>query len=354
MTLAHLSDGSQQHVGRQPAAARHSDPTGGGRVEPPAGGRAALVVLDGYTLNPGDNPWDAVAGQGALTVYDRTPASLIVERARPADILLTNKTPLAAPTLAQLPALRFISVLATGYNIVDVVAARRRGIAVSNVPEYGTDSVAQHVFALLLELCHRTAAHSAAVHAGEWTASPDFCFWKAAPIELAGLTMGIVGFGRIGRRVAAVARAFGMQVLAAGRGSGPAGGVEGATVEDIFARSDVVSLHCPLTADNAGFVNRELLRRMKPTAFFINTARGGLVDEAALAAALNAGWLAGAGVDVVSVEPMRPDNPLLGARHCVITPHIAWASLAARRRLMAATARNVAAFLSDQPINVVN
>jgi glycerate dehydrogenase len=315
---------------------------------------ASLVVLDGYTLNPGDNPWDDLAGLGTLTVYDRTPESGLIERARPADILLTNKTPLAATALAQLPALRFIAVLATGYNIVDVVAARQRGIPVSNVPEYGTDSVAQHVFALLLELCHRVGEHSAAVHAGEWAAAPDFCFWKMPPVELAGLTMGIVGFGRIGRRVAALADAFGMHVIAAGRGTAPPHDVPRASVEELFACSDVVSLHCPLTADNAGFVNQRLLGRTKPSAFFINTARGGLVDEAALAAALNAGQLAGAAVDVVSIEPMRPDNPLLGARHCIITPHIAWASRAARRRLMAQTVRNVAAFLSGRPINVVN
>ncbi len=313
-----------------------------------------LVVLDGYTLNPGDNPWDEVAAQGSLTVYDRTPEALVIERALPAEILLTNKTPLTAPMLAQLPALRFISVLATGYNIVDVVAARQHGIPVSNVPEYGTDSVAQHVFALLLELGHRVAEHSTAVRAGEWTAAPDFCFWKAPPLELAGLTMGIVGFGRIGQRVAAVASAFGMHVIAAGRTHAPSTGVERASVEEVFARSDVVSLHCPLTTENSRFVNRALLRHMKPTAFFINTARGGLVDEAALAAALNADQLAGAAVDVVSVEPMRPDNPLLGVRNCFITPHLAWASLAARRRLMTQTAHNLAAFLAGRAINVVN
>jgi len=317
-------------------------------------GAATIVVLDGFTLNPGDNPWDAVAAQASLTVYDRTAEPLVVARARPADILLTNKTPLAAAALAQLPALRFIGVLATGYNIVDVVAARHRGIPVSNVPEYGTDSVAQHVFALLLELCHRVGEHNGAVHAGEWTASPDFCFWKAPPIELAGLTMGIIGCGRIGRRVAAMATAFGMRVIAAGHVQTPGDGVERAGVDAVFARSDVVSLHCPLTPENTGFVNRELLHRMKPTAFFINTARGGLVDEAALAAALNAGELAGAAIDVVSVEPLRVDNPLLDARNCIITPHLAWASLAARRRLMTQTARNIAAFLSGRPINVVN
>jgi glycerate dehydrogenase len=313
-----------------------------------------LVILDGYTLNPGDNPWDDLGRLGDLTVYDRTAEPLIIERARSADVALTNKTPLPAATLAALPALRFISVLATGYNIVDVIAARQRDIPVSNVPEYGTDSVAQHVFALLLELCHRVAEHSAAVHAGEWAASPDFCFWKAPPIELAGLTMGIIGFGRIGRRVAVLANAFRMHVIAAGLGAALAYEVPQMSVEEVFARSDVVSLHCPLSADNAGFVNRDLLRRMQSTAFFINTARGGLVDEAALAAALNAGELAGAAVDVVSVEPIGPDNPLLGASHCIITPHMAWGSLAARRRLMAETVRNVTAFLSGRSINLVN
>ncbi|HXQ24655.1 MAG TPA: D-2-hydroxyacid dehydrogenase [Candidatus Acidoferrales bacterium] len=305
-----------------------------------------IVVLDGYTLNPGDNPWDEVARLGELTVYERTPTEHIVPRARDADVILTNKTPLTAATLAQLPALRFISVLATGYNIVDTEAARRRGIPVSNVPEYGTDSVAQHVFALLLELCHHVGLHDSAVKSGEWTRSPDFCFWKSPPLELAGLTMGIIGFGRIGRRVGALAQALGMRVVTAGRGM--------ADFWKVFSAADVVSLHCPLTSENAGFVNRELLQRMKPSAFFVNTARGGLVDERALAEALNAGVLAGAAVDVVAVEPMRADNPLLTARNCVITPHIAWASLAARRRLMATTVQNVAAFLAGQPINVVN
>jgi glycerate dehydrogenase len=305
-----------------------------------------IVVLDGYTLNPGDNPWDELARLATLIVYDRTAAADIVPRARDAEIVLTNKTPLTAETLAQLPQLRFISVLATGHNIVDGAAARARGIPVSNVPEYGTDSVAQHVFALLLELCHHVGLHDAAVKSGEWSRSPDFCFWKSPPSELAGLTMGIIGCGRIGRRVGALARAFGMQVLAAGRSLRDSA--------DVFARADVVSLHCPLTADNVAFVNRDLLRTMKPSAFFINTARGGLVDEHALADALNEGRLAGAAVDVVSVEPIRPDNPLLTARHCLITPHMAWGSRAARRRLMAATVKNVEAFLAGRPINVVN
>jgi glycerate dehydrogenase len=316
-----------------------------------------MVVLDGYTLNPGDNPWDALARLGKLTVYDRTPAEHIVPRAQSAAIVLTNKTPLSAATLAQLPALRFIAVLATGYNVVDVAAARARGIPVSNVPEYGTDSVAQHVFALVLELCQRVGDHNAAVHAGEWSTTPDFCFWKASPIELAGLTMGIVGFGRIGRRVGELAHAFGMRVLAAGgsRREPPAyQPFAWCTIPELFSEADVVSLHCPLTADNAAFVNRALLARMKSTAFLINTARGGLVDETALAHALESGVLAGAAVDVVSQESIRPGNPLLAARNCLITPHMAWGSLAARRRLMAAAVQNVEAFLAGQPINVVN
>lgn len=316
-----------------------------------------IVVLDGYAVNPGDNPWDALARLGDLTVYDRTPAEHILARAADTDVLLVNKVPLTAAILAHLADLRFISVLATGYNVVDVGAARSRGISVSNVPEYGTDSVAQHVFALLLELCHRVSAHHAAVEAGGWAAAPDFCFWKAPLIELAGRTMGIVGFGRIGRRVGEIAHAFGMRVIAAGGTGGTVPGYEPFAWKDIatvFSAADVVSLHCPLTEANARFVNRELLSRMQPPAFLINTARGQLIDEHALADALNAGQLAGAGLDVVAAEPMRPDNPLLHARNCVITPHMAWGSLAARRRLMAATVANVEAFLHGRPINVVN
>jgi glycerate dehydrogenase len=308
-----------------------------------------IVVLDGHTLNPGDNPWGPVARFGHLTVFDRTPPALVVERARDAEIVLTNKTRVDGATLAALPALRFVAVLATGYDVVDVREARQRGIPVSNVPEYGTDSVAQHTFALLLELCNRTALNATAVAAGEWSRAPDFSFWKAPLVELSGLTMGIVGSGRIGRRVAEIARAFGMQVLTAS--ARPA---ERAKLAGLFEGADVVSLHCPLTAENAGFVDRVLLARMKPTAFLLNTARGGLVDEAALRAALQAGKLAGAGFDVASREPLEPSNPLFGAPNLVLTPHLAWASLAARRRLMETTARNVEAFLAGAPINVVN
>jgi glycerate dehydrogenase len=316
-----------------------------------------IVVLDGYTLNPGDNPWDPVARLGELIVHDRTPPGEVVARAAGAEIVLTNKTVLGADAIAALPRLRFIAVLATGYNVVDVAAARRRGIAVSNVPEYGTNSVAQHTLALLLELCHRTGDHARAVAAGAWTRAPDFCFWLAPPLELAGLTMGIVGFGRIGRRVAALVRALGMRVIAAGSGRGGEPHDEDVawrSIPELFAEADVISLHCPLTADNAGFVDRALLARVKPTARLINTARGGLIDEAALAEALAAGRLAAAAVDVLSSEPPRPDNPLLSASNCIVTPHIAWASLAARRALTAATARNIAAFLAGSPINVVN
>ena len=313
-------------------------------------------MLDGFTLNPGDNPWVGLERLGALAVYDRTPPELVVPRARTADIVLTNKARLPAVVLAQLPALRFVAVLATGYDVVDVGAARARGIPVSNVPEYGTASVAQYVFALLLELCAHVGVHDAAVHDGEWSRAADFCFWKRPLVELAGQTMGLVGLGRIGQAVGAIAHAFGMQVLAAtgSRRAMPPFPCERVEVPALFARADVVSLHCPLTPANAHFVNRALLAHMKPTAFLINTARGGLVNEHDLAAALNGGQIAGAAVDVVSAEPVRPDNPLLGARNCIITPHIAWASLAARQRLMATTVHNVEAFLAGKPIHVVN
>jgi glycerate dehydrogenase len=315
------------------------------------------VVLDGYTLNPGDNPWDGVAALGKLTVHDRTPAAQILERSRDADIIFTNKTPLTAETLEKLPKLRFIAVLATGYNIVDVAAARKRGIPVSNVPIYGTDSVAQYVFALVLELCHHVARHDAAIRAGEWSKRGDFCFWQTPLIELAGMKMGIVGFGRIGRRVGEIAHAMGMQVLAADvyRGDAPTyKPFAWKETPELFAEADVVSLHSPQTAENTGFVNKALLEKMKPTAFLINTARGGLVNENDLADALNGGRLGGAALDVVSREPILPENPVLHAKNCLLTPHMAWGTLAGRRRLMATTVENVKAFLAGKPTNVVN
>jgi glycerate dehydrogenase len=316
-----------------------------------------IVVLDGYTLNPGDNPWAALARCGELTVYDRTPPDQVIGRAAEADIVLTNKTVLTAETIAALPRVRFIAVLATGYNVVDIDAARRREIPVSNVPHYGDRSVAQHTIALLLDLCHRVGDHARAVGAGAWTRAPDFSFWHASPIELAGRTIGIVGMGRIGRRVAALADAFGMRVIAHSRSRRDAPSYSGfawRTIEELFAEADVISLHCPLTADNARFVDRALLAQVKPTALLLNTARGGLIDEGALADALASGRLAGAALDVLSHEPPPADNPLLAAPNCVVTPHIAWASLAARRTLMAETVRNVEAFLAGTPINVVN
>lgn len=317
-----------------------------------------IVVLDGHTMNPGDNPWDELAKLGRLDVYDRSSPSEIRERARGAEVLVTNKAPLDAATISALPELRFIAVTATGYNVVDTAAAADRGIPVSNVPEYGTDSVAQFTMALVLELASRVGEHDRAVRAGEWTASPDFCFWHTSPVELAGLTMGVVGFGAIGRRVAALAHAFGMSVLASGRPGGTRTSPDfepfaWCEVDELFARADVVSLHCPLTPENAGLVDAERLGRMKPTAFFVNTARGGLVDEAALADALNRGVIAGAGVDVASTEPIAAANPLLSARGCLVTPHMAWGTLAARRRLMETTVRNVEAFRAGRPINVV-
>lgn len=316
-----------------------------------------IVVLDGYTLNPGDNPWHEVEKLGDFSVHDRTPANQIVERSKDANIILTNKTLLTTETLGQLPNLQFISVLATGYNVVDVKAARGRGVPVSNVPIYGTDSVAQFVVALLLQYCHNVSLHQQAVKDGAWAEAGDFCFWNTPLIELAGKKMGIVGFGRIGRRVGELAHALGMEVLAYDvyQGEPPDyGPFSWKDVRELFAEADVVSMHAPQTAENTEMVNKDLLSVMKPTAFLINTARGGLVHEADLAEALNNGQIAGAAVDVVSKEPIEESNPLFSAKNCSITPHIAWAALAARKRLMQTTADNVSAFAAGNPINVVN
>ncbi|WP_159882071.1 D-2-hydroxyacid dehydrogenase [Paenibacillus puerhi] len=316
-----------------------------------------IVVLDGFTLNPGDLSWDALHTLGSVRVYDRTPEEEIVSRAAGADIVLTNKTPLSRDTLADLPKLQYIGVLATGYNIVDTQAAAERDIVVSNIPSYGTDSVAQYVFALLLELCHRVQRHSDAVHQGEWERSSDFCFTKSPLTELAGKTMGIIGLGRIGWRTARIAQAFGMQVLAAGSGRTPLTseeGVQRVTLDQLLSRSDVVSLHCPLTPETTRLINAATLGAMKPSAFLINTSRGGLIAEQDLADALRAGTIAGAALDVLSAEPPDADNPLLRAPNCIITPHIAWATLEARRRLMDTAVDNVRCFLQGKPANVVN
>lgn len=317
-----------------------------------------IVVLDGYTLNPGDNPWSELESVGTVKVYDRTiDPKDIVPRAKDADILLTNKTLLTKETLEQLPKLKYVGVLATGYNVVDYKHARSKGIPVTNIPEYGTNSVSQFVFALLLELCHRAGHHSEAVRAGRWSGQTDFCFWDHPLVELHGLTLGIVGFGRIGRRVGEIGSALGMKILACDtfRGSPPGFPFEWAEVDELMKRSDVVSLNCPLFPENTGMINKKTLGTMKKSAFLINASRGGLVVDADLADALNSGVIAGAGLDVVGLtEPPAKDNPLLSAKNCIMTPHIAWAALEARKRLMHTTAESVKAFLDGKPINVVN
>jgi glycerate dehydrogenase len=312
-----------------------------------------IVVLDGYTLNPGDLSWHGLRSLGDADIFERTTPDEIVARARGASVILTNKVPLRSPTLEQLPDLRFVGVLATGYDIVDVEAARKRGIPVSNVPTYGTHSVAQFAFALLLELCHRVQQHADDVREGGWKKRSEWSYHLSPLTELAGKTMGLIGFGRIGRQVAAIARAFGMEVAASDPMLKPEDGVESLSIEDVLRRSDAVSLHCPLTPDTRGLINADRLALMKPSAFLINTARGPLIVEQDLADALNGQKLAGAAVDVLPVEP--PDSsPLFGARNCIVTPHIAWATKEARARLMDIAVDNVRAFLAGKPANVVN
>jgi len=316
-----------------------------------------IVVLDGYTINPGDNPWTALAALGELTVYDRSPESEVLARAAQADVVLTNKTPLSGSVLERLPQLRGICVLATGVNPVDVARATQLALPVCNVPAYSTAAVAQHTIALLLELCHKVGLHDASVHEGDWQRSVDFSYWKSPLLELEGKTLGIVGYGAIGRRVAEVARGFGMQVCAArlsAQSTPDTSGVPRLSLDDLFRRADGISLHCPLTPDTAGLVSAARLALAKPGTLLLNTARGGLVDEAALRVALDAGVLAGAGLDVLSREPPQPDNPLLRAKNCVITPHLSWTSLPARQRLVAISAQNVRAILAGTPVNVVN
>lgn len=315
-----------------------------------------ILVLDGYTLNPGDLTWAALENLGHCTIHDHTPAEEVVARARQAQIVLTNKTELNAATLQALPELQYIAVLATGYNIVDVDAARAQGIPVSNVPTYGTESVAQMTFAHILNLTQHVGHHARTVQDGRWCSSRDFCYWDMPLVELSGLTLGLVGLGRIGRAAARIGLAFGMQVVAydpVAQDNVP-DGCTTMELDDVFRRSDVVSLHCPLTADNAGLVNAERLGLMKTTGILINTSRGALIDEQALADALQAGRIAGTGLDVLAAEPPATDNPLLTARNCYVTPHIAWATRAARQRLLDVAVQNVAAFLEGRPQNVVN
>ncbi len=313
-----------------------------------------IVVLDGHTLNPGDLNWDGLCEMGKLTVYDRTSPEQVTERAMMAEIVFTNKTPLTAEAINKLPALKYIGVLATGYNVVNIAAARTRDIPVTNIPGYGTESVTQLTFALILELALQPALHSASVHAGEWSDCPDFCYWKKPLIELDGLTLGVLGYGAIGQAIARLGRAFGMKILVHTRTVKENKETEFVDCQTVFTESDVVSLHCPLTDENQGFVNAKLLSQMKSTAYLINTARGPLINEKDLAKALNEEQIAGAATDVLSVEPPSKDNPLLTAKNLIITPHIGWATRAARERLMKIATDNLCAFLKGTPQNVVN
>ncbi len=312
-----------------------------------------LVYVDAHTLNPGDLSWKPILSLGSVTVYPRTPPDELLERVVRADTILTNKVRFDRATLEALPNLRYIGVTATGYDIIDLIAARERGITVTNVRGYSTDFVAQHTVALLLELTQHVGRHSQSVAAGDWVQSPDFSYAKTPLIELAGKTLGIVGYGEIGRRVAVIGRALGMNILVNRANPNPTDGVNYVDLPTLFSQSDVVTLHCPMTSENRGFVNQALLQQMKPTAFLINTARGGLLNEPDVAQALNEDRIAGAGLDVLSTEPPTADNPLLAARNCLITPHIAWASRAARQRLMDQVCANVRAFWAGEPINVV-
>lgn len=312
-----------------------------------------IVVMDGHALNPGDLSWDFLKEFGTITYYDRTIGeALTIERIGNADIILLNKTPITDDILAACPNLKLICILATGYNVVDCDAAARRGIPVCNVPGYGTDSVAQFTFALLLELCCQVGLHSQSVHAGEWTVCPDFCYWKTPLMELAGKTMGIIGYGRIGRAVGKIAEAFGMRVLAYSRTR--RGGTNYVDLSTLLAQSDVVSLHCPLFPETRHIINADTLIKMKDGAILLNTARGPLIDEAAVADALRSGKLRGAAMDVVDSEPIPSDSPLLSAPNCVITPHMAWAPIEARQRILDITAENIRVFLAGKPMNVVN
>lgn len=310
---------------------------------------AQLVVLDGHTCNPGDLSWEPLERLGALTVHPRTPAELVVERSHAAAVVITNKTPLNAATLAALPHLRGIAVLATGYDVVDVAAAAAQGVPVCHVPDYSTNAVAQAVFALLLELRNHTGELAAAVRAGRWQAGPDYSFWDTPIHELADHTLGVVGLGRIGQAVARIGAAFGMRVLGCGLRPGP----DRLPLDTLLAESDVVSLHCPLTDASRQLIDASRLALMRPEAILINTGRGALIDEPALARALAEGRIAAAALDVLSLEPPSPDHPLLRAPNCLITPHVAWASVEARRRLIAETAANVQGLLAGAPRNLV-
>lgn len=314
-----------------------------------------IVILDAYAANPGDLSWDEFAALGELTVYDRTAQEDAAARIGDAEVVFINKVRLTDDIFAACPNLKLVSILATGYNIVDLAAAKHRGITVCNVPGYSTRAVVQMTFALLLEICQQVGLHSGAVHTGRWQSCPDFCFWDRPLIELDGKTMGIVGYGAIGSAVGTVAQALGMKLLVTARHEKPVPeGARFVSLPELLAQSDVVSLHCPQTAENARMIDAGALAQMKDGAILLNTARGGLLDEQAVADALRSGKLLAAGMDVVSAEPIRADNPLLTAPNCFLTPHIAWAPLETRRRLQAISAENLRAFLAGKPQNVVN
>lgn len=317
--------------------------------------RPRLVILDAFATNPGDLSWAPLEALADCTAHDRTHPSDALARIGDADAVMLNKSVLSGETILQAPHLKYVGILATGYNTIDLAAAAKRGLVVSNVPGYSTDSVAQQAFSLLLELTNQVALHSTDAKAGGWARNPDYCYWLSPQVELAGLTLGIVGFGQIGQTVARIGRAFGMRVLAHRRDMSalPPEGVEYASLDRLFAESDVVSLHCPLSPDTAGLVDSARLAQMKPTAFLINTSRGPLIVESDLADALRENRIAGAAVDVLSSEPPAPDNPLLSAPRCFVTPHIAWATAAARKRLIQIAADNFRAFLDGHPVNQI-
>jgi glycerate dehydrogenase len=313
-----------------------------------------IVILDGYTENPGDLSWDGFAELGDVTVYDRTPDDLIAQRVADADIIITNKTPLTRETIRNAEKIRYIGVLATGYNVVDILAAKECGVVVTNIPTYGTDAVAQFVFALLLEICHHVQRHSDAVKDGRWSKAPDFCFWDYPLIELAGKTMGIIGYGRIGQATGRIAKAFGMRVIAYDSYQNPELKDTYVFLDTLLSESDVIALHCPLFPETEGIINKESIKKMKDGVILINNSRGPLIVEQDLADALNSGKIAAAGLDVVSSEPIKEDNPLLQAKNCLITPHISWAPKESRQRLMDIAVGNLKAFLAENPENVVN
>ncbi|WP_238915686.1 D-2-hydroxyacid dehydrogenase [Clostridium sp. YIM B02555] len=315
-----------------------------------------IVVLDGYTLNPGDITWDGMERLGNLTVYDRTPVDKIVERIGSAEVVFTNKTPILKETFEQCPNIKFVGVLATGYNVVDVVAAKEKGISVTNIPTYGTDAVGQFVIGLLLEICHHIAHHDKAVHDGRWENNNDWCFWDYPLIELAGKTMGVIGFGRIGQTTGRIAKALGMKVIAFDGYPKDASNelAEYVSLDTLFSESDVIALHCPLFPSTEGIINRDNISKMKDGVIILNNSRGPLIVEQDLADALNSGKVYAAGVDVVSTEPIKGDNPLLTAKNCIITPHISWAPKESRQRLMNIAVDNLDAFIKGEPKNVVN